>query len=125
MNLRSLFDISNFKVEGVTFSANITFNPAHEIFSGHFPGQPVVPGVCLIHIVKEITNLISEKDMLLTDGSNIKFLQVIDPQENAEVQIQGTLTPEADEQIKISAKILTEESVFFKFIGRFNNETGN
>ncbi len=61
--------------------------------------------------------------MFLTEGSNIKFLKVIAPGENAELQIQGTFTPEAAEQIKITAKIFTEDSVFFKFLGRFNNET--
>ena len=125
MGLNNLYNISEFKVHGNEFSASIGFDPTHEIFSGHFPGQPVVPGVCLIHIVKEIANMISEKDVFLTEGSNIKFLKVIAPGENAKLQIQGTLTPEAAEQIKITAKIFTEDSVFFKFLGRFNNESVN
>jgi 3-hydroxymyristoyl/3-hydroxydecanoyl-(acyl carrier protein) dehydratase len=34
--------------------ATIRLNPDHAIFAGHFPGQPVVPGVCMLQIIKEL-----------------------------------------------------------------------
>lgn len=118
MILKSLYKINDFLVEDGSFSASITFNSGHEIFKGHFPGQPVVPGVCLIHIIKEISIKIAENETVLTDGSNIKFLQVIDPSIHNEVQIKGTLS-ESKENIKITATILNEDLVFCKFKGTF------
>jgi 3-hydroxyacyl-[acyl-carrier-protein] dehydratase len=32
----------------------VRLNPNHEIFAGHFPNNPVLPGVCVLQIVKEI-----------------------------------------------------------------------
>lgn len=31
----------------------IELNPGHVLYQGHFPGQPVVPGVCTLQIIKE------------------------------------------------------------------------
>ena len=35
-------------------NAQLQLNPAHRVFEGHFPGQPVVPGVCMVQMIKEI-----------------------------------------------------------------------
>ena len=29
----------------------IELNPGHVLYQGHFPGQPVVPGVCTLQII--------------------------------------------------------------------------
>ena len=123
MSLKSLYKISCFEVKENEFSASISFNPSHPIFAGHFPGQPVVPGICLIHIIKDIANTISDRELLLTNGSNIKFLHVIDPHKHANVQIKGTFLSEPDEGIVIKASVYSGETVFFKFKGHFNTET--
>ena len=31
----------------------IELNPGHMLYQGHFPGQPVVPGVCTLQMIKE------------------------------------------------------------------------
>lgn len=118
-----LYGISNLKTEGNDFSASILFDENHKIFKGHFPGQPVVPGVCLIHIVKEAFTLIAGKEMLLTKGSNIKFLHVVDPNANAEVQIKGTFISGSDRNIKVSASIFNDNIIFCKFTGLFTPAT--
>ncbi len=122
MSLESLYNISEFNDTNGDFSAIITFNPAHKIFAGHFPGQPIVPGVCLIHILKEIAYMVSDKELLLAKGSNIKFLHVIDPQEHPELKIVGSHTFGEIELLSINARIIKDELVFFKFKGHFNNE---
>ncbi len=123
MSLQSLYNISEFRLEGAEFSARIAFNPAHEIFSGHFPGQPVVPGVCLIHIIKEIANMILARELQMTNAGNVKFLHMIDPNENPEVSIRGSFKIEEEVQVVINANISGNDLVFCKFKGRFNNET--
>ena len=123
MCLKSLYTIREFSEAEGEFSAIIAFNPAHEIFSGHFPGQPIVPGVCLIQIIKEIAHMISDKELLLTEGRNIKFLHVIDPQIHPEVKIAGSYKSNESEILIINASLTKDELVFFKFKGLFNNET--
>lgn len=119
MSLQSLYTISDLIVKDCKFSAVITFDPSNEIFSGHFPEQPIVPGVCLIHIVKDIAIRIAKREVLLSNGSNIKFLNVIDPRENTIVIIEGSFSFDEDRKLTLSAGILKEAIVFFKFKGVF------
>jgi len=54
-----------------SFKIELNFN--HKIFKGHFPGSPILPGVCIIQIVKEVLNL-----SYLSIGS-IRYFQPITP----------------------------------------------
>ena len=120
MRLKGLYELSKFRVEDESFSAIISFDPEHEIFKGHFPGQPIVPGVCLIHILKEIANRISGDNMQLKKGTNIKFLHLIDPQKSPLVSIKGLYSTAEKDGIRITATISDEEDTFFKFKGIFS-----
>jgi len=71
--------------------------------------------------VKEIAMMISESDLQLTEGSNIKFLHVIDPTENTVVNIKGTFSRESSGVLLINASIMHDNTVFFKFKGRFTH----
>ena len=33
---------------------SVKLNAHHPIFKGHFPGQPVLPGVCMLEMIQEI-----------------------------------------------------------------------
>lgn len=66
----------------------ITFNPEHEIFLGHFPQQPVVPGVCMIQIVKELMQEQTGERLLLQSTGQVKFLQLITPEIEPEIVVE-------------------------------------
>ena len=38
-----------------TYLCTLTLNAEHPIFKGHFPNNPVTPGVCMMQIVKNLT----------------------------------------------------------------------
>ena len=52
------------KSDTENLKAIIDLNKDHEVYKGHFPGNPVVPGVCLTQLIKEVmeTYLASEKE---------------------------------------------------------------
>ena len=37
-----------------SFFVTITINKNHAIFDGHFPQNPIVPGVCMLQMVKDL-----------------------------------------------------------------------
>ena len=101
-----------------SFKVTIELNDRHKIFKGHFPGNPVVPGVCMIQIVKEILSKLLKKNLYLSEGSNIKFISVIKPDINKILNIEYNIKQEND-IFRVSAVISFEEKIFFKFKGIF------
>jgi 3-hydroxyacyl-[acyl-carrier-protein] dehydratase len=80
MLIKELYTTQSFQKEGEGTTAHINLNPEHEIFKGHFPGKPVMPGVCMIQIIKELTERTLGKDLFLSTTSNIKFMAIINPE---------------------------------------------
>ena len=99
--------------------AEIKFNVEHPIFAGHFPGQPVVPGVCMMQIVKDLTEDLVRSKLTLTDGENIKFLSIIDPQVDNVVHV--TLRVESNNDlISVNGSFFNLDVIFFKFKGIYS-----
>ena len=106
---------------GGLIAATIEINPRHRIFEGHFPGQPVVPGVCMMEMVKEITETATGKDIFLHKADNVKFLSVIDPGVNNQVQAQIKYASNENDSIKFEATLFKEDIVYLKFKGEYVN----
>ncbi|MBO9151065.1 3-hydroxyacyl-ACP dehydratase [Chitinophaga sp. GCM10012297] len=98
--------------------AVIDWNAAHPIFGGHFPDQPVVPGVCMMQTIQELLCAAVGKELLVEKVSNMKFLNMIDPRQTPQVTIEIGWTPEED-AYKATAIIKHDATVFLKFQGRF------
>ena len=74
---KNFYTVQSFTNEEGIAKASISINAAHEIFKGHFPGQPVVPGVCMTQIVKELLEKAITKETRLLKADHLKFLSVI------------------------------------------------
>lgn len=59
--------------------ALLHINPAHPLFEGHFPGQPVVPGVCMLQLIKEVAETALSRPLFLRQVAQVKYLQVLVP----------------------------------------------
>ena len=79
--LEDFYSIVNETVAGNTAIIIVRFNVNHPIFQGHFPTMPVVPGACLVEMVSQLSSKVLGKKLQLSVGQNIKFVQVIHPNE--------------------------------------------
>ncbi len=95
--------------------ATLHWNAEHAIFAGHFPDQPVVPGVCMMQLVQECLSGATGKQWQLSSASMIKFLHFIDPRVHQAVSLQVQLPAEQSESLKITASLFNESTVFFKY----------
>ncbi len=103
-------------IEGI--SAMVHLNKDHAIFKGHFPGNPVMPGVCMIQIIKELTEEATGKNLFLTVSSNIKFMAIINPEKNPDLQIANDITEENGE-VKVKNTTSFGETVALKLNATF------
>lgn len=96
-----------------SIQARIKVNPEHSIFSGHFPNQPVVPGVCMMQIIKELMESETKLQLLLTQADTMKFLAVWIPSANE--QIEASIAYEKKETgFIINGSLFSGETIFFK-----------
>ena len=93
------------------YTCTVTFNPAHAIFNGHFPAQPVVPGVCIMEMVKEIMQLRLGVPLLLSAAPVVKFLRLVLPHYTPRLHIQWQ---KKEGQITCNANLAFEGQVIFK-----------
>ena len=119
MLLNDFFVISNTESSATEIWAEIIINANHKIFEGHFPNQPVVPGVCMMQMVKEILESGLAKATRLVSADHLKFLSVIDPQKNNTVHAETNYTLLATGDINVTARLYFNEITFFKFKGVF------
>jgi 3-hydroxyacyl-[acyl-carrier-protein] dehydratase len=117
--LGDFYTILNEVIDANTIKAILKLNPEHEIFKGHFPGQPVVPGVCMLQMVKELMETVVDKAMMLSKGNELKFLAVIDPRQYNLINAEVNYTIEAGSAFNINARLFYNETTFFKCKGIF------
>lgn len=70
-------------------SFTIRFDAAHQVFAGHFPGQPIVPGACLIQIAEELASIQAGRTVHFTSLKNLKFRQPVTPDNEVTVTINN------------------------------------
>lgn len=102
---------------------NVTFN--EPFFNGHFPGNPVMPGVLLIEALAQVGAILSyisvgstpkENIFYLASMNNVKFKRMVRPGDQVHLQVKlvnckgpfRKFTGEAlvDDQVVCSAEIL-------------------
>ena len=100
-------------------SVLVKINKEHSIFEGHFPNHPVTPGVCTMQIIKELSEEHFGKELMLKTARNVKFMAIINPEENDEVRFDLSFEPVVDGEISIKATVLIDENPALKFGGNF------
>ena len=119
MLLNDFFTINDKVSSETEIWAELFINADHKIFEGHFPNQPIVPGVCMMQMIKEILEEVISKSTNLLQAADMKFLAVINPIENNLIHASIKYTTDENGAINIVASLFKDELVHFKFKGQF------
>ena len=121
--LKSIYKIEESIRTGNSITVCILLNPEHDIFKAHFPENPIMPGVMLIQIGRDLLSDILNLHLRLQSAKNIKFLSIINPVINPRVYFHIDFT-EVNGLIQADIMIKFEETVFTKIRATFK-ETVN
>lgn len=102
------------KTDGQKYLAVILINEKHEVFKGHFPDNPVMPGVCMMQIIKELTEEITASHLMMQSLSNVKFMALINPQVTPELRLELDITEVEDQIVKVKNTTYFNETVALK-----------
>lgn len=98
-----------------TYTFTVILNADHPLYEGHFPQQPVVPGVLMIALVKDLLEIQLHKKLQLTKARNIKYLNILIPTKDQQVAIDLQIDQSNPEFILATGLIKHLETVYCKY----------
>ena len=97
----------------------IKLNKDHDIYNGHFPNNPIMPGVIIIQIIKEILEEHLGCELFLREIINIKYISPINPIINNSLLFEIYLQKENKSIIVKNNIMLDNAKIAVKFKGKF------
>lgn len=77
----NLYIIENKEVDAEgTAKFTLSLLPGSPIYRGHFPDFPITPGVCLLSIIRELTESLRGEKLSLETVKEAKYVQVVTPE---------------------------------------------
>lgn len=115
MVLKDFYKIlSEEKINDSKYIVTILVNEKHEVFKGHFPGNPIMPGVCMIQIIKELTEAITKSTLIIQTLVNVKFMALINPEATPELRLELDIVTTEDDLVKVKNTTYFNDTVALK-----------
>lgn len=109
------------KIDGQKHLAVILINEKHDVFKGHFPGNPIMPGVCMMQIIKELTEQITSRKLMMQTLTNVKFMALINPDVTPELRLELDVTTTEDDFVKVKNATYFNETIALKLSSVYKN----
>ena len=117
-----IFKLVSFTHADGKIEAILNVNAKSPIFKGHFPAQPVVPGACMVQLVKDSLESVLGHTIRLKRADQIKFINVILPGDGKQLQLTINHRPADDGAAFVQASLSKNEAICFKLQGTFEIE---
>ena len=114
MLIKELFEFKSIENKEGKLFATVVINASNAIFEGHFPNNPITPGVVQVQLVKEILEEELKQSLSLKTMGRCKFLAILNPETTPEIEVEITMT-ETEEGLKINAVGKHLDVNYFKF----------
>ena len=87
------------------YVCSMDFDPAFRGFEGHFEGNPIVPGVCLIEAARTAAETVLEKNLSTRHIAQCRFRRPIRAGERADVKIKIAETGPGAWQVQADIRV--------------------
>jgi 3-hydroxyacyl-[acyl-carrier-protein] dehydratase len=92
----------------------IALNDSHPIFQAHFAGNPIMPGACVVQLIKELAADYFNRTLIVCTVKSMKFLHPVNPLETPELSVRMNFTPQEDGRMAVSSILSRDDIVFSK-----------
>ncbi len=96
---------------GIRFGIRLV--PESVVFQSHFPDHPVMPGVCVVEMCRELVGEACGAEVEIGAVRNAKFLKIISPDEVTSLSVDLKYSEEKG-IVRASAVVSGEEGVYAK-----------
>lgn len=118
MLVAHLYTVLESVFDGQQLKAKVEINPENNMFEGHFPDNPVTPGVIQLQLVKELLEAALKKELEVLTMSRVKFLSILNPNETPVIEVVAEVKQQ-DGQVDIKAAGMAGQVNFFKFYASY------
>lgn len=89
----------------------LRLNPDCEVYKGHFPGNPVSPGVCNLQMIKECVENHTGKELTISDIKQCRYTAVITPLKHSILYLKANIV-ENEGTYTVSGSVYNDTEVF-------------
>ena len=79
MLLENFYSVKEKQIGENTLGIKLSFDENHKIYEGHFPSNPITPGVCLMQVAKQLIEFHFDTSLRIDTIINVKFLRLVVP----------------------------------------------
>lgn len=106
-----IYTLQSIDCDSSRCNAVIVLNPDSAIYKGHFPGNPITPGVVIIGIARELIEHALGLSLTLTGVPSVKYMSVLTPTSSPKVTYILEFTADND-KVKAKATVKNETTSF-------------
>ena len=114
MLVNKFFEIRNITSQDEKTLVEVDINKEHEVFEGHFPGNPVVPGVFLIQMIREVIEELQHKKFRIDKADEIKFMNMVIPQQSSHLTLEIQQRTKSENPFAYSILVTDGQTLFLK-----------
>lgn len=96
MLVKDYYTINHIYQEEWQVVFQISLNPDSKVFEGHFPGEPISPGVCNIQMIKECAEQVAGKLLMLSNLIQCRLTTLVTPLAHPQVDVVIALEEKGD-----------------------------
>ena len=122
---KDLYKIESKKSTKKAIRARLSLNGRHSIYQGHFPSQPVTPGVCLIEMARELIQQETEQEWQFYGAANIKFLTMVIPEADEYIDLKIDMNYLSKEHLEANVLMMYKGKTATKFKGIYKSAGKN
>lgn len=95
-----------------SYVVKVTLFAEHKIYEGHFPMQPVVPGVCTLTVIREVLGIILSRNVSFSRIKECKYLSALIPNSDLKITLNIELLSPAS--VKVCVENDAEQKIVLK-----------
>lgn len=111
--------LSEERGEGLSAKYRVAILPECNVYDGHFPGDPVCPGVCNIETIKECAILLCGEQLRYSTIKQCRLTALASPTVCPEVDVQVNLSP-SGEGYALQATIADDRQTYMILKGQLD-----
>ncbi len=100
---------------------HLALRPDCDIYRGHFPGNPVCPGVCNMQTIKECVEKFSERHLRATFVKQCRLTTLATPTTCKELDVKVSVQAKDETTLAVVATISDANNIYMEYKGEMTD----